>query len=109
METTFPSTNGGGSVRQDFMKIIGQNTQKNHLMDFQISTNDVRCGENILRSVLGRKTKNKQEVLAVSPLCHCSKRIIIEMALVFNVFSFEIRRQLLKLILFKVSRRFIGG
>ena len=31
------------------------------------------------------------------------------MALVFNVFSFEIRRQLLKLILFEVSRRFVGG
>ena len=46
--------------------------------------------------------------LAVSSLCQCSKRIIIEMALVFNVFSFEIRRQLLKLILFDVSRRFVG-
>ena len=33
----------------------------------------------------------------------------IEMALVFNVFSFEIRRQLLKLILFEVSRRFVGA
>ena len=31
------------------------------------------------------------------------------MALVFNVFLFEIRRQLLKLILFEVSRRFVGG
>ena len=30
------------------------------------------------------------------------------MALVFNVFSFEIRRQLLQLILFEVSRRFVG-
>ena len=41
--------------------------------------------------------------LAVSSLCQCSKRIIIKMAVVFNVFSFEIRRQLLKLILFEVS------
>ena len=48
-------------------------------------------------------------VLAVPTLCQCSKRIIIEMALVFNVFSFEIRRQLLKLFLFEVSRRFVGG
>ena len=57
METTFPSTNGGGSVRQDFMKIIGQNTQKNHFMGFQINTNDMRNGENILRWKLGKKTK----------------------------------------------------
>ena len=56
--------------------------------------------------ICGEKQKG---VLAVPPLCQCSKRIIIEMALVFNVFSFEIRRQLLKLILFEVSRRFVGG
>ena len=47
--------------------------------------------------------------LAVPSLCQCSKRIIIEMALVFNVSSFEIRRQLLNLILFEVSRRFVGA
>ena len=52
--------------------------------------------------------KQKRD-LAVSSLCQCRKRIIIEMALVFNVFSFEIRRQPLKLILFQVSRRFVGG
>ena len=57
---------------------------------------------------VGSWGEKQKGVLAVSLLCQCSKQIIIEMALVFNVFSFEIRRQLLKLILFEVSRRFVG-
>ena len=90
------------------MRIFGQNTQENHfiILSFQINSKDVRSTKTIRIGICEEKQKG---YLAVSSLCQCSKRIIIEMALVFNVFSFEIRRQLLKLILFEQSRRFVGG
>ena len=42
MKTTFLNTNCEGSLRQDFVRIIGQNTQENNFISFQINAKDVR-------------------------------------------------------------------